>query len=426
MRNRSGLPQWAAAAGSLVLLAVTSFAGDGAQAESRAVSRTQPKQSTDAMKSAANRVNALGARLLAQTVKQQAAANTIVSPLSLALALQMTANGSAGQTEQAFRQGLGLGGIAMEKASQDLGKLSRQMLARDKDQALAIANGIFLAPDAKPVEAYVASQSKTFQARIESRDFSQPDTLKAINAWFSEQTQGLIPQMLADLSPETRVVLANALYFKGRWQVPFQAEQTVARPFRVAGTQPSDVRMMHRSGRSFMYRETDAYQAVRLPFTGGAVEMVIALPREGLEAAGWATGLNAQAWADLLDNSKYADRPGELALPRLKLSSGGDVRQQLQAIGFGNAFGDKADFSRLARSPVRLDQVVHRTALKWDEEGAEAAAATAVVGVRSAVILGPQPFKMIVERPFVLVLRHVQTGTIVLLGLVQDPRESVS
>jgi serpin B len=183
--------------------------------------------------------------------------------------------------------------------------------------------------------------------------------------------------------------------------------------------------MMHRSDRAFMYRETDAYQAVRLAFAGGAFEMVIALPREGVEAVGWAKGLNAQTWADLLDGAKYAERQGELALPRLKLATGGDLRPQLQAIGFGEAFGEKANFSRLARSPIRLDQVVHRTALKWDEEGAEAAAATAVLGVRSAVI-GPQPFKMIVERPFVLALRHVQTGALVLLGLVQDPREGVS
>ena len=97
------------------------------------------------------------------------------------------------------------------------------------------------------------------------------------------------------------------------------------------------------------------------------------------------------------------------------------MRPSLEAIGLAPAFGPRADFAAMSRSPIRLDQVVHRTALAWDEEGAEAAAATAVLGVRSAAPLEEPPFTMTIDRPFLFALRHAPTGTLVLLGLVTDP-----
>jgi len=371
-------------------------------------------------KSPAEEVNWLGESVFSHKLVQGAGGNVVISPLSLTVALQMAAAGAGGKTEQAFQDVLRLA-LPIDTASTILGGLVHRISKPDKNLIMRTANGIWLAEDAKAQATYLASQRKNFNARVETKDFADPKTIEAINQWFARETQNLIPKMLSELPAETRVVLANALYFKGRWAVPFPAAQTKPGAFKVAGGQAIDVPMMRQPEKEFLYRQGDDYQAVRLPFAGGGYEMVIALPREGLAAVEWAKTL--REWDNLLDPKKYSQQPGTLALPRLKVASGGEIRPPLEAIGLKDAFGNDADFSRMARSPVHFDQVVHRTVLTWDEEGAEAAAGTAIVATRTAAF--PQePFEMIVDRPFILALRHVQTGALVLLGLVNDPREA--
>jgi serpin B len=311
----------------------------------------------------------------------------------------------------------------MSDASRALGELGHVLLRRQEGLTLSAANGIWVSPSTKLLPGYAAAQRATFGARVESRDFSDPATLSAINKWFAARTRNLIPKMLSELSPDTGVVLANALYFKAKWQVPFKVAETSPAPFHVPGKSAADTPLMHHAGEEFPYKENEDYQAVRLPFAGDGLEMIIALPREERDAATWVKALDAKGWDGLLGAADYAKQPGDLALPRLKLASGGDMRPTLELIGFKKAFGEGADFTRLARSRIHLDQVVHRAALNWDEEGAEAAAATAVIGVRSAMVPVGR-FKMTVDRPFVFVLRDLRTGTVVLLGLVNDPGQA--
>ncbi|UYO54594.1 serpin family protein [Rhodopseudomonas palustris] len=365
-------------------------------------------------------VNGLGVRLFAQAIGTSSG-NTVISPLSLAVALQMAAAGAGGATEQVFGGVLGFNDSTAQKAGSELASLLKQLLKPQKSVTLRAANGIWLSKDAELNADYAEVQRKVFHARIESRDFADPHTIAAINRWFAEKTNNLIPEMLPELPAQTQIVLANALYFKGRWQETFKAELTKPGPFQVAGNEPATLPLMNRSDSSFLYRETDQYQAIRLPFAGRVYEMLIALPKQGIGAAQWAKELDEAAWSGLFDNGAYRETPGELTLPRLKLTTGSDIRPSLEAIGLKGAFGEGADFSRMSKSKIQLDQVVHRTALTWDETGAEAAAATAIVGVRSAISNEPKPFKMVVDRPFVLALRHASSGAAILLGLVNNP-----
>ena len=358
-------------------------------------------------------------KLFQLSVAQGGDRNTIISPLSLEVALHMAAGGANGATEKGFRDALYMGGASTGDYVKELGKYVRSIGSRDPKVIFRSVNGIWLAGNARPVPAYLELLRNGFHARIETEDFSKPKAVKDINDWFARQTQQLIPNMVSQIPPDTRAILANALYFKGQWTTPFAASATKPAPFHLAGGKTADVPMMSRSDDNFRYSETASYQAVKLPFGKGEFEVVVALPREGVDPAKNAGELIAAA------SGQFSERPGRVSLPRLKLTAGGDMKPVLEAFGLKEAFSDSADFSRLAKSPVKFDQVIHRVALSWDEKGAEAAAGTAVVMTKT-VALPADPFEMKVDRPFVFILRHVKTGVAILVGLVNDPRQGSS
>jgi serine protease inhibitor len=367
-------------------------------------------------------VNSIGLRLFAQTLKQQQAGNVVVSPLSLAVALQMAADGAAGRTEAAFEQALRIEPAHVDKVSRDLGALARMLLQRNASVTFQLINGIWLSPGIKPQESYVEAQRVRFDARVQAADFSDPATAQAINKWYAENTHGLISDMISNIAPDTRVLLANALYFKGEWQTPFEPSQTASGPFRIGGKQTRNMPMMHTHG-SFAYVKTPNYQSIRLPFANGDYEVIIALSDQKLDARSWIRSLDQDGLAKLL-NAECSKGTGNLALPSLEISTGKDISMILKALGFAEAFGNGADFSRLAAAQIRLSEVIHRVVLKWDEKGAEAAAGTA--GRMVPLSLIRDTFEMIVDRPFLAALRHVPSGALLLIGLIEDPTQKIA
>lgn len=362
----------------------------------------------------------LATDLLPLGAAEYSGGNTIISPLSVAMALNMAAGGASGATEEAFRKAISMGKLPTADFVKLFGKDVTGIVSGDPKVAFRSANGIWLADDAKLVPTYVDTLHNSFRARIESVDFSKSKAVKDINDWFARETRNLIPNMVSQLPRDTRVLLANALYFKGQWSIPFQTKATKPTPFHLSNGQAADVPMMRRSDDGFRYCKSENYQAVKLPFGKGDFEVAIVLPTATRDAAKNAAELVSVAWSDC-----YAERSGQVSLPKLKLTAGGDIKPMLEAIGLKEVFSASADFSKMAKSRVKFDQVVHRVALSWDEEGAEAAAGTAVVMTKS-VSTSVDRFEMNVDRPFVFVLSHVKTGAVILVGLVNDPREGSS
>lgn len=361
----------------------------------------------------------LASRLFPLSVARGGSSNTIISPLSLGAALYMAAGGANGETEKAFRAALEIGDGSSGDSVKRFGRQIRSIGSHDPKVIFRSVNGMWLAANARPVPAYIELLRNGFQAMVATEDFSKPKAVKDINDWFARQTQQLIPNMVSQISADTRVILANALYFKGQWTTPFPAGATQPAPFRLADGKTIDVPMMRRSDDGFQYSETASYQAIRLPFGKGEFEVIVALPKDGVDPAKNAGELTGAA------NGQFSERPGRLSLPRLQLTAGGDVKGVLEAFGLKEPFSTAADFSKLAKSRIKFDQVVHRVALSWDEQGAEAAAGTAIVMTKTAA-LPADPFEMNVDRPFVFVLRHVKTGAAILVGLVNDPRQGSS
>jgi serine protease inhibitor len=215
--------------------------------------------------------------------------------------------------------------------------------------------------------------------------FSSLATRDQVNAWYAQATCGLIAEMLDRLSPQTRFVIASAVALKGKWLVAFDPADTRPRRFLTAAGSGREMPMMAHSGRTLLYRETRRFQAVRLAYAGAAFEMIV-------------------------------------AVPRLALETGGEIRAQLaRDVEFGAALRADADLGAIAEEPLQVDRVVHRALLRMDEEGTEAAGATAVIGTRTALDRPVRPFRMIVDRPYLVAIGHAAPGALLFVGHILDP-----
>ncbi len=356
-----------------------------------------------------------GLALLGRQAGAAGSRNALVAPTSLTTALAMAASGSTGRTAAA---------IDPPRALESLGLLNRALLSDAGPVEISIANAMFVARDAKLRAAFAEALKAKLEARIEAVDFAAPGTLAGINTWYAGATRGLIDPMLDQLPGSTRFVLGSAVAFKGAWLSAFDAKETRRRNFVTAAGRERQVEMMAARERTLLYRRTARFEAVRMVYAGAAYEMVLALPREEakLDLAQWLARARDVDWKPLLERDGYAPRPGFLALPKLQLAMGGDVKAQIARDPvFGALVRPGAELGGIAEERLEIDRIVHRTLVRMDEQGTEAAGATAVVGTRSALDRPQRPFRMIVDRPYVFAIRHVPTGAVTFAGYVADP-----
>jgi serpin B len=287
--------------------------------------------------------------------------------------------------------------------------------------ALDSANQVFGQADYPWQQPFLDALARSYGAGLREVDFQDAAEAArtAINGWTAEQTHDRIPEIVPRdvIDDSTRMVLVNALYFKAPWAAPFDEGATDDEPFHLASGDTVDVPMMHGSG---SYSAGDGWRAAHLSYSGGTLAMTVVLPDEGRE--GDLDSLVAGGGlADLLAPAG----PGEviLSLPKWKFLVAAPLTDALTALGMGTAFDpDRADFSGMTTNErLFLQAVLQQVFIAVDEEGTEAAAATAVVaGVESAQLDPPPP--LVVDRPFVFVIHDLENGTPLFLGKVTDPR----
>jgi len=394
------------ALGAALAVAVLTAGAPGAPAQ-------QPQAAAEPAPTAAEAANRFGYVLLAELLGRDGGAGTVViSPYSLAAALTMAAQGAEGDTRAAFSEALGLGDLPVGEAAAGQAALA-EALARDgEDIVLAIANALWGDAGIDWRAGFLETLRARFGAEVRTVDFADPAAAGAINAWVEEQTRGMIPTLVDSLPPDTAMVLANAVYFRGLWQTPFDPERTEDAPFALGGGGSAEVAMMARTDR-FRYRASGGTQAVILPYGEGGMELVLVLPPADAPAP------DADTLAGWFAPEGFGMRDGTVRLPRLDLTYESSMIDALGALGLGVAFSGAADFSRMADAPLFIGDVLHKTALTLDEEGTEAAAVTGVtVRVTS---LAPEPFTLTLDRPFYLAIRDTATGAVLFAGHVADP-----
>jgi serpin B len=365
--------------------------------------------------------NALFAgRLLAQVAQSQP--NLALSPASISQTLAMAFAGARGRTasEMAsaldFRLPPGRLGAAFNAADRSLANVNGPKATFD------VANALYGQTGQQFHQAFLRVLARDYGAGLRTAEFEHdPAGARSdINGWVSGQTHGKIPALLGpgDVDPSTRLVLVNAVYLKAKWLAPFAADQTSAAAFHApAGT--VQVPTMHQPG-TFGYVQASGYQALEMRYQGGRLAFDVLLPSPG-GLGPLLSRIAGHGPLALLAGLRHTQV--EVALPKFRLTTHVELAEPLRALGMQLAFEPgRADLSGIADKPgyLYVKAVVHEAYLDVDEAGTEAAAATGV-GISGTAVMAPPTTKFIADRPFVFVLRDLNTGAVLFTGVVSRP-----
>ena len=357
--------------------------------------------------------------LLAQAAESSNEENIILSPLSASMLLGMLMNGADGETLEQIQEMLGFDDDA---SIEEINAYYRQLIdvlpALDQYTTVRLANGIWVAERFPIFAEYIEACKKSFDAEAKNvPTFTDQKVIDDINHFAAQHTNNLIKKIIdpSMVDDNTVMALVNALYFKAKWQDKFKETDTRKQTFTTLSGQQIQTDMMHRTD-EMIYGESEDYQLVELPYKGGKYCADIILPAEGLDIRRWIQELDAERWQQMLSNTFW---PVELALPKFALKYDRKLNTDLQALGMTDAFGIKANFSHLSSRETYVDLIRQSCFMQFDEDGTEAAAVTiGIVQPKAADI--PEKY-FIAERPFVLIIRERDYGTILFTAIIGHP-----
>jgi serine protease inhibitor len=359
---------------------------------------------------------------------RQEPGNLVFSPYSISIALAMTYAGARGDTEAQMAQALHCG-VAQEQLHYAFAALQARIntVQARGDVRLLVANRLWPQERYAFLEEYLSLVKEFYGAAVTPIDFQgvAEAARDTINAWVESKTEHKIKELIAPgvLGELTRLVLVNAIYFKGDWACQFDPRFTSDRSFRLSPEEDVEVPMMWQT-EDFGYAELRGLQVLELPYVGGELSMVVLLPEsvDGLASLEEAlTVKNLSKWTDRLERTEV-----RVFLPRFLLRYGCELSGPLTAMGMTNAFdGDRADFSGMDGREhwLYLAAVVHQAFVEVKEEGTEAAAATGMAFL-AAGIPDRLPATFLADHPFIFVIRENSTGSILFLARVVNPAQA--
>ena len=342
--------------------------------------------------------------------------NWFVSPVSLQYLLGLVLDGAEGATADEICQTLGYPAGQSEAVDAYCRKMLSELPNLDKKTKLTLANAIFFNDKMTIKVPYKKRVEKFYDAEVESLDFYQKQgTLRTINGWCNRQTNGLIPAVLDDVSPDMFAYLLNALYFKGTWMYPFNKRYTQDRTFTLESGQKKEIPMMMKE-RKYGYGENDVFQRVVLPYGNGSYSMIVLLPKKGHTVADVIASVNGENWKDIHSRWGYGTLIN-VWLPPFESKYHIQLNDILCDMGMPRSFGPAAQFKPMAPDALWLSFVQQDAVIKVDEEGTEAAAITSA-GMLGATAV-PEPPRVIdfhCDHPFLYLITENSTGTILFAG----------
>jgi serpin B len=353
--------------------------------------------------------------------------NIFYSPYSISLALAMTYAGASGETAQQMADTLHFL-LEQEKLHPAFNWLDAELASRGEGAEgkdgegfrLNIVNAIWGQKDYEFVPSFLDVLAENYGAGLRILDFitETEKSRLAINDWVYDQTEECIEDLIPPgaIGELTRLVLTNAIYFNAAWAYPFDDDMTAEGPFYLLDGGRVTVPMMKQT-ESFGYTDGEGYQAVELPYDGGELSMVILLPEAGNFEA-FEGGLQAHQVDAIISDLQHAEVA--LTMPRFEFESEFSLKDTLAGMGMPIAFTENADFSGMTGKPeLFISDVVHKAFVAVDEAGTEAAAATAVIMTLTSV--PPPPVEVTIDRPFIFLIRDIETGAALFVGRVLNP-----
>ena len=358
--------------------------------------------------------------------------NLIFSPYSISVALAMTYAGANGNTAQQMADTLHftLPQDRLHPAFNALGLALDSRNATYEDPVsgeektviqLEIANTLWAQYGFSLKQLFLETLGLNYDAGVQQLDFEHaPEpSRQVINQWGSDETHGKIQEVVPKgaITPDTRLVLANAIYLNALWQAQFQDALTQDEPFYLLDGSQVQVKMMHQQA-TLGYASGDGYQAVDLPYMGNQFSMLVLVPDQG-KLADIENTFDAARFEQI--RGSVAPQMVNLGMPRFEVVAGVDLSDTLIEMGMPDAFNGSADFSGMTDDFLMITKVLHKAYIKVNESGTEAAAVTVVIMGKSAAPMPSEAINLTIDRPFLFVLYDHETGAILFMGRVLNP-----
>ena len=350
--------------------------------------------------------------------------NLFISAYSIFTALAMTYEGAKSETAEEMENVL-----SVEQDNESFHNYMKNLYevlnTKNSEYNISTANALWVQENFQLLEAYLALIKDYYGGDATEVDYSNPDeTSEIINQWVEDQTNGLIEDLItADaISPLTALILTNAIYFKGIWKTQFDPVNTTDRSFEATSGSTIEVPTMNLvdTGDIFAYTETDEVQILEMPYTGDDISMIIILPKNN-DLSSIINSVNNDIFSTWMDSmyKTYVD----IYLPKFKVETSYNLNDYLKDLGLNIPFTSTADFSGIAGvKDLFISDVIHKAFIDVNEEGTEAAAATAVI--MATTMNGHDSSSIVFDcnHPFMYLIRHNDTGTIIFMGSIEDPQ----
>jgi len=356
--------------------------------------------------------------------------NLFLSPHSISLALSMTYAGASGETEAEMRQALHFT-LEQLRLHAAMNALDQQLAERGQNAPeaerfrLSIINSLWGQKNSKFEQPFLDTLAENYGAGMRLVDFidsaNREASRQTVNKWVEDNTEGRIKDLVPPdvLNDMTRLILVNAIYFKASWTRTFQEILTHDADFTLLDGSTASTSMMDTGSEwSFRYGDGDGYQAVELPYVGNSASMVVILPGDG-QFEQFEDDLDAERLNEIIDG--MSGESVRVSIPKFEFESEFRLSEALKSLGMEQAFEwPDADFSGMTGDKdLFIREVLHKAFVKVDEEGTEAAAATAVIMEPGSAPI--KTYEFTADRPFIFLIRDTETGAILFLGRVLDP-----
>lgn len=361
--------------------------------------------------------NEFGLELLRTVFDATDAPNVMISPASVSIALGMAYNGAEDTTRDAFEEVLNYEGLTRDEVNEITKELIHVLLTNVNGNLLEIANSMWY-DEGFPVEPeFISLNSHYYDAEVNEINFGGADAVSAINDWVNDKTHGKIEEIIDAIDPAVMMILINAIYFNCVWEVEFDPDNTQqANFYNEDGSLFGKVDMMELES-EFKVANMQSFSAVELPYKNGKFSMFLFLPTEEGSVDQLVQELDGGTWKNWID-SFTEQEDFTVYMPRFEFEFERSLAEDLKGMGLDIAFTEEADFSGISPIDLYIADVIHKTYIKVNEEGTEAAAVTAIVMETTSI--GPIS-QIRLDRPFLFAITEKSSKSILFMGKVAEP-----
>lgn len=347
--------------------------------------------------------------------------NMMISPMSISLALAMVYNGTTGETRTQMETMLHKSGLTPDDINQSYKDLVAALSSHDPKVELEISNAIFYRNTFNVKNDFVTTNQNYYQAEVAGLDFTKTtETLNKVNGWVNTKTKGKIDKIIDQVNPEDIMYLLNAIYFNGEWQYRFDPKETTDMDFTKEDQSVIQAPMMSIENQ-FKFYTHSSFQMLEMPYGRGKYSMLVFLPASGKTTNDVISILNAENIEDWVEKS--TEQKKKVFLPKFEFKFDDSLVDELNALGMIDAFdATKANLTGISEAAqLVISDVMHKSYIKVDERGTEAAAVTGIVVGTTAI--GPDN-NFTANHPFVFAIREKDTKAILFIGKVLDPKQN--